>query len=173
MLSKTCLRLAVFLCTLTLALLVTRFFLAPPHVAVTMRPAPPVGAAAPARLDYKVLLVTMERRGKSYTSLNVVRDPHTPAPARLRVWTYFFTAHGDRIFAADAVEVPAPFAQADQALLTVAAPCRACGPDENLYARVHVAPISPAGDYERPEKLDLDIRTATPVVVAHGQKRRR
>jgi hypothetical protein len=180
MLLKTCLRLAVFLCTLTAALLVTRFFLVPPRaVEVTVQtPAPPpVAVVAPVQFDYRVLVVAFERDGgRLDTRLTVTRATHTPTPASLWVWTYFFTPDSDQVWATPPVEVRAPFAQGDIATLGVGAPCPTCMPvdmnkDTNYYARVYVSTVPPPPGYERGAHIDLDIRTATPVVVSHMQRR--
>lgn len=176
MILKTFLRLAVFLCTLTFALLVARVLLAPPGVEVAVQPfAPPVVASAPPPVDYKVQLVAFERDGgRLDTRLSVARVPGRPAPARIWVWTYFFAPQSALVWTTTPVEVPAPFAQGDRAMLMVSAPCSTCRPvdmtkDTNYYARVFVSTEPPPADYERNTRFDLSIKSATPVVVSHMQ----
>src|SRR5205085_8313372 len=85
---KLCLRLAVFLCTLTVALFVTRLFLIPPRVEVRVAapalPSAVVAASEPAKVNFKVLQVVSDfTHKKTYVQLLVERDPHAPAPEYL------------------------------------------------------------------------------------------
>ncbi len=177
MIFKSFLRLAVFLCTLTFALLVARVLLAPPLVEVEVQPlAPrPVAATAPASVDYKVQVVAFERDGgRLDTRLSVARVPGRPAPASIWVWTYFFAPQSALVWTTTPVEVRAPFAQGDRATLVVSAPCSTCRPvdmtkDTNYYARVFVSTEPLPADYERNTRFDLSIKSATPVVVSHVQ----
>src|SRR5205085_6858217 len=91
---KLCLRLAVFLCTLTIALFVTRLFLIPPRVEVKVAaPAPTVNDTTSPSLVVvapQVVMVT-NRNGKVYARLTVERMPDQPArpmPEHLWVWAY-------------------------------------------------------------------------------------
>ncbi|MFL6209439.1 MAG: hypothetical protein ACJ74W_11350 [Pyrinomonadaceae bacterium] len=85
---KLCLRLAVFLCTLTIALFVTRFFLIPPRVEVRVAaPAPPpnvVAMAAHAKVKFKVQQVVLnDAHGEAHVQISVEPDPNAPAPEGL------------------------------------------------------------------------------------------
>src|SRR5437588_12827602 len=56
---KLCLRLAVFLCTLTIALCVTRPFLIPSRDAIRVNTLPTFATPAQSRINYKVRFVTV------------------------------------------------------------------------------------------------------------------
>jgi hypothetical protein len=163
-------RLAVFCCTLLIALFVTRFFLIPPRV-VVVADTPDSQTSAP--INFKVLLVTIDRgQAKTYTQVTVERNAHAPAPARLWVWTYFYTPRHGFAWRAEPVAVPAPFTAGDRTTLTVAAPCGDCGtPSENYYAYVQVSAEQPGAGYEFGAQRGFDIQMATPVVVAHELRR--
>jgi hypothetical protein len=50
--------------------------------------------------------------------------------------------------------------------------CEWCdAPETGLYARVNVSTVSKEAARLRPQQLDYNIVTATPVVVQHAQKR--
>ena len=99
---KLCLRLAVFLCTLTIALFVTRPFLIPHCGEVNVvAPAPPpavVSAFNSAKVNFKVQQVVLDREhAKLYTQLTLEHDPLTPVPARLWISTHLFSSEPEEI----------------------------------------------------------------------------
>ncbi|HEX8069600.1 MAG TPA: hypothetical protein VF546_06595 [Pyrinomonadaceae bacterium] len=164
----------IFLVTLTAALLCVRLLTTRP--ADTQPPAPPVVTAAPPGVlaNQAVQVVFDAVRGRTYTQVTVERDPRAPAPERLYVFTHLYTSTGPEymLWGGPPLSVRRPFAHGDRVTLTAEGPCDWCAEAVaargNLYARVLVSTESdpPA------ERLgDLDIKTATPVVVEHAPKR--
>ncbi len=185
---KLCLRLAVFLCTLTVSLFVTHPFLIPARVEVrAVADAPPTAVVAvsePAKVNFKVQQVVLDRAHKKiYAQLTVERDPHATAPEHLWVAARLDTPPNaspdkDQHWYFPFKDVPQPFAQGDRAMLTVVFPYPS-GTDpaefgNNLYAQVGVSPLMKYDDGETSlhaaAYYNLDISPAVPVVVEHGLK---
>jgi hypothetical protein len=122
-------------------------------------------------LSARFVMLDFEHR-KSYTTLELARNPHQPAPDKLHVWTYFFTPEGAarrEIWSAAPVELTRPFDASDTARLHVEAACTFCNdsqaPRSGYYARVYLTtdarpPINPGAN-----DFDFDIMTATHVLV--------
>ena len=182
---KLCLRLAVFLCTLTIALCVTRLFLIPPRVEVRVAaPAPPPAVVAtfnPAKVNFKVQQVVLDFRDrvhtKLYTQLTVEHAPLTPVPARLWVSTHLYPPTPEGIdmlqqcmmseFAT--VEVQEPFAHSDHAMLNVVGNYHGCGTSQSYYALVTVSTKPPTAN-QSPLIDPMNIGSATPVVIEYGSE---
>jgi hypothetical protein len=175
---KLCLRLAVFLCTLTVALCFTRLFSIPPRVEFKVAaPALLPALSVPQVSFYPQQIVFDRAHGKLYTQLTVEHDPSTPVPERLWVWTYLFSLDGKicRLPAHEPVEVRQPFAQGDRTTLNVVTMCDICGDEEttprSYYAWVNITTGSAADARLTIDPTSSDPRSATPVVVEHEQKR--
>jgi hypothetical protein len=181
---KLCLRLAVFLCTLTIALCITRLFLIRPHIELReTAPAPlsPVVVAPESvKVKFKVQQVVLDcAHSKTYVQLIVERDPQAPAPEHLWVAVQFDTpSNKEKHWYLPFEDVPQPFAQGDHATLTVVFPYPS-GVDpvaitDNLYAQVGVSPFRKYGNEEfyipAYSYYNLDISTPLPVVIEHDQK---
>jgi len=186
---KLCLRLAVFLCTLTIALFVTRLFLIPPRVEVRVAaPALPPAvdvAPEPMKVNFKVQQVVLDRaHAKTYVQLIVERDPYAPVPEYLWVSVWLFTppstpSNKRRYWYLPFEDVPQPFARGDRATVTVVF-LSPSGSDpaelaNNLYAQVCVSPFRAYNDGETSlnsfSYYNTDSSPAIPVVVEHKQKR--
>jgi hypothetical protein len=124
-------------------------------------------------LSYKARLVTLDyASGKTHTRLVLECPPARRAPERVWVWTYFFVPGGERehqFWAGEPVEIKSPFTEGKRADIVADAACSWCNdaraPQEGFYARVHVSTESAASARLRPEELDYNLSTATPVVV--------
>ena len=178
---------AVFVVTLVVALLVTRYY-APrpeptpqfPTAGNTMhRPVPrPV---APSKITHKVQLVTLDVAARrSHATLVLERAPDAPAPERLWVWAGFFVPGdaGGEIFSGAPVLVEKPFAGgATRATVNVTGACPWCGqgdaPAAGYYARVNVSDESAADAQLEDEEVSRDLSTATQVTVEEGRRRSR
>lgn len=189
---KICIRLAVFLCTLTIAFLVARPFLVPPRGAVRVTtPAAPTLTAPldlPTRNDGRAQLpafvldaqlIELDRAARrAHVRLAVERVAADAAvPASIWVWTYFFSPDAPgQVWAGDPVEVRAPFARGDRVTLNVTSACAWCADEtsalpRNFYARTSVSFQSAAAARLPFERLDFDIKLAKPVMVSHALPR--
>ena len=181
---------AVFVVTLVVALLVTRYYAPrpeppPPPVApiaadpVLFPESPPLPPSR-SKVTYKVQLVTLDVAArKSHATLVLERAPDAPAPERLWVWAGFFVpgdARGE-VFAGEPVVVEKPFAGATRATVNVTGACPWCGqgdaPAAGYYARVNVSDESAADAQLEDEEVSRDLSTATQVVVEEGRRRGR
>lgn len=182
--TKLCLRLVIFLCTLTVALFVTRLFLIPPRVEVRVAvPAPPPAvdvAPESAKVNFKVQQVVLDRaRGEALVQLSVEQDPHAPAPRHLLFGMWLDTssnASPDKFgqLGCGIAGVPQSPLQGERATLTAVFHCGA-SPDEltnNYYA--HIVPVQPTNNnsLRRYTYAESDVSPAIPVVIEHGLKRR-
>lgn len=184
---------AVFVVTLGVALLVTRYYAPrpepppPPPIApiaadpVLFPEPPPPPPPSRAKVTYKVQLVTLDVAArKSHATLVLERAPDAPAPARLWVWAGFFMpgdARGE-VFSGAPVSVEKPFAGgATRATVNVTGACPWCGqgdaPAAGYYARVNVSDESAADAQLADEEVSRDLSTATQVVVEEGRRRSR
>jgi hypothetical protein len=175
---KLCLRLAVFLCTLTIALFVTRFFLIPPRVEVRVAAPTQLPALSIPQLSFMTQQIVFDQtHGKLYTQLTVEHDPASPIPERLWVWTYLFSLDGTicRRPAHAPVEVRQPFAHGDLATLNVATINDVCGDEKEIqrsyYAWVNISTESADDARLSIDPTSSDPRSATPVLIEHEQKR--
>ena len=183
---------AVFVVTLVVALLVTRYYAPrpepppPPPIAPiaadpVLFPEPPPPLPSRSKVDYKVQLVTLDVAArKSHATLVLERAPGAPAPERLWVWAGFFVPGdaGGEIFAGAPVSVEKPFAGgATRATVNVTGACPWCGqgdaPAAGYYARVNVSDESAADAQLEDEEVSRDLSTATQVVVEEGRRRSR
>jgi hypothetical protein len=181
--TKLCLRVAVFLCTLTAALFVTRFFLIPPRVEVKVGvPNPPPatvsGQFTPEILAHAQLIELDRAELKTRMKLTVAPTVNfNSRPDRLWVWIYFFSPDAPGlVLASEAVEVRAPFAQSPYPTVNLTVPCKWCAEEtgtvpRNFYARVNVSTESANDAILSKDKMNFDISNATPVVIEHEQKR--
>ncbi|PYS93415.1 MAG: hypothetical protein DMF64_05215 [Acidobacteria bacterium] len=173
---KLCLRLAVFLCTLTIALFVTRLFLIPPRVEVrvaapTLPPAPVV-KPTPAQVNFKVQQVVLDRaHKKTYVQLIVERNPQAPTPDHLWVALTLYTQNKSDVWFYGWEYVPQPFAQGDRATQTVVFSRSYTYVADNYYAQVSVTTQNGEDDNPLKRFNDSFISTAAPVIVEHEQKR--
>jgi hypothetical protein len=180
---KLCLRLAVFLCTLTIALFVTRFFLIPPRVEVRVAaPATPpavVAAPEPAKIKFKVQQVVLDRaHATAYAQLIIESDPHAPAPGDLlfSMWlTSPLNTPPDKFehVGCGMSSTPQPLSQGARATMTLIFHCGAATGEltNNYYA--HIVPTY-ADDSDMLQHFKDDesnVSPAIPVVVEHEQKR--
>jgi hypothetical protein len=144
---------------------------APSKVTDVPVPPPPTAAAAP--VVFKPQLITLDFAGrKSYTTVVLERDPSRPAPQKVWVWTYFFTAEAGRerkYCAGEPVEVRWPSADSTRERVTVEAPASACAAPRDasatFYARVNVSAESAFAARLSESKISYDLGSATPVVV--------
>ena len=152
---KLCLRLAVFLCTLTIALFVTRLFLIPPRVEVRV--------ATPAKVNFKVQQVVLDpANGEAHVQLSIEQDPNAPVPL-FGMWLTSSKLGGG---CGDAV--PQPLPQSDTLIAVFH-----CGiyPDEltnSFYA--HIVPMQPTDSLNHFTYSESDVSPAIPVVVEHWLK---
>lgn len=128
-------------------------------------------AASEVPLAARFVTLDFERR-RSYTTLELTREQHQPAPGKLRVWTYFFTPEGAQrgeVWTAAPVELTRPFAAAGTIRLDTEAACSFCddaqAPRSGYYARVFVTTDARPPFNRRADNFDFDIRTASAVVV--------
>jgi hypothetical protein len=182
---------AVFVVTLVVALLVTRYYAPrpeppPPPIAPiaadpVLFPEPPPPPPSRAKVTYKVQLVTLDVAArKSHATLVLERAPEAPAPERLWVWAGFFVPGdaGGEVFAGAPVLVEKPFAGgATRATVNVTGACPWCGqgdaPAAGYYARVNVSAESAADAQLADEEVSRVLSTATQVVVEEGRRRSR
>jgi hypothetical protein len=170
---KLCLRLAVFLCTLTIAVIVTRPFLPRPHTELPLAPpAPPPAVDTAAKVNFKVLQVVSDfTHRKTYVQLEVERDPHAPAPEFLSVSLALSIGEGCGV-----QDVHRPFAQGDRATHTAVFSCPYQGsePVDNMYARVAAWTETEVNNdfmyHQFHGFKDADTLIDIPVVVEHKQK---
>ena len=183
---------AVFVVTLGVALLVTRYY-APRPEPPPEPPFAPIAADPPlfpespppppsrSKVTHKVQLVTLDVAArKSHTTLLLERAADAPAPERLWVWAGFFLpgdARGE-VFSGAPVLVEKPFAGgASRAAVNVTGACPWCGqrdaPAAGYYARVNVSTESAADARLEDEEVSRDLSTATQVVVEEGRRRGR
>jgi hypothetical protein len=182
-LPKISIRLAVFLCTLTVALFVTRLFLIPPRVEVKgSAPNPPsaiVSDKFAAEFLARTQLIELDRAElKAHLKLIIAPlvKPNSQ-PDRLWVWVYFFSPDvPGLVLTSEPVEVRAPFAQSPHPTFDLTIPCKWCAGEtstvpRNFYARVNVSTESVNGAILSKAQMNFDISSATPVVVEHWHKR--
>ena len=147
--------------------------------AMTMR-IPPVPIDAPLdsssgafqSIDYKVQFVSLDFiNRKSYTTLSIKRRAEDFRPARLWVYTSFFTAESPRkIWLSAPVEIKDPFVSGDEVSLTVPfllpeASRYLYSLRATYYARVGVSAVSSEAAIYSAEQMGSDIETAIPVLV--------
>ena len=126
-------------------------------------------AAAP--VVFKPQLVTLDFASrKSHTTVVLERDPSGSAPQKVWVWTYFFTAGGERKYCAgEPVEVRWPSAESRSERVTVEAAAASCAEPRDasttFYARVNVSTESAFAARLSESKISYDLTSATPVVV--------
>jgi hypothetical protein len=181
--AKTGIRLAVFLCTLTIALIITRLFLIPPRGEMkAVAPNPPASIVSDnfaAEFHAHAQLIELDRAGlRARLKLTVAPlvNPNS-RPDRLWVWIYFFSPDAPGlVLASETVEVRAPFAQSPHPTIDLTVPCKWCADEtgtvpRNFYARVNVSTESANDAILSKDQMNFDISNATPVVVEHGQKR--
>ncbi|HVF48693.1 MAG TPA: hypothetical protein VNA19_01320 [Pyrinomonadaceae bacterium] len=183
---------AAFIVALGAAILVTKYYGPHPPASPPAPPAPPTAsvpqppAAPPARetteeangLSYKASLVSVDFAAKkTYTTLVLEREPGQRAPERVWVWTYFFVpgSASSESWSGEPVEIKEPFAGGkSRVTLTAESPCDWCDSGgvskEGLYARVKVSNVSRELARVPQENVDLEITTATPVVIQHGKR---
>ena len=166
-----------FVAALAGAVVLTKYYgrpaPAPVEVVTPAPPAPPGDASISESIVFKPQLVTLDFASKkSHTTLALERDHARPAPERVWVWTYFFTADagGERKYCAgEPVEVRQPFATGNRATVTVDAPANSCAaprdPSATFYARVNVSTESSFAARLSEAKISYDVTSATPVVV--------
>ena len=182
---------AVFVVTLVVALLVTRYYaprpeppqppIAPIAADPVLFPEPPPPLPSRSKVDYKVQLVTLDVTArKSHATLVLERAPNAPAPERLWVWAGFFVPGdaGGEVFAGAPVVVEKPFAGgATRSTVNVTGACPWCGqgdaPAAGYYARVNVSDESAEDARLEDEEVSRDLSTATQVVVEEGRRRSR
>lgn len=178
---------AVFVVTLAVAILVTKYY-GPQPAPPQPPPVPPVGVGTippppPVRqpqVTHKAQLITLDLAArKSHATLVLERERGRPAPERIWVWTAFFVpddARG-RIFSGAPVELRDPFAFGDRVTVNVTGACPWCGekdsPANGYYARFNISTESAAAARLGDEEVSRDISTATPVVVEEGRKKTR
>jgi len=174
---------AVFLLTLCTAIFGTHYLMTPAPGAnanVVSQPFSP-GALA-AQITHRVQLITLERESqRAYTKLTLQRDEGETAPARVWVWTYFFTPNDKarRSWSSDPIEVRDPFRDGSRRVtVTVNSSCHWCDDasapaagsgSSSYYARVNVSTESKEAAALRDEQLNFDIINAAPVVVQGEQ----
>ncbi len=175
---KLCLRLAVFFCTLTIALFVPRFFLIPPRVEVTVvAPNPPATVSDKFAAEFyaDTQLIELDRATlKARVKLTVMPlvKPHSD-PDQFWVWVYFFSPDAPgQVLASEPVEVRAPFAQSPHPTFNLTLPCKWCAAESstlprNFYARINVSTESANDAILSNDQMNFDISKATPVVVRH------
>lgn len=182
-LPKISMRLAVFLCTLTVALFITRLCLIPLRGEVkVLAPKPPPAVVSDnfaAEFQARTQLIELDRAElKAHIKLIVVPlvNPNS-RPDRLWVWVYFFSPDAPgQVLAGEPVEVRDPFAESPHPTINLTLPCKWCAAESstlprNFYARVHVSTESANDAILAKEQMNFDIANATPVVVKHVQKR--
>ena len=178
-----CIRLAVFLCTLTVALFVTRFLLVPPHVEVRVAaPAPPLAvsvAPEPAKVSFKVQQVVLDLvHAKAYAQLIIESDPHAPAPGDLLFSMWLKTPLNTPPDKFEHVgcgisSTPQPLSQGTRATMTLMFHCGAATGEltHNYYAYI-VPTYADGSDMFQHFKYDeSNVSPAIPVVIEHEQKR--
>jgi hypothetical protein len=173
----------VFVAALAGAVVLTKYYGRPEPAPVSEAPppaptAPPAGTDAPAPVVFKPQLITLDFASKkSHTTVVLERDPSRPAPQKVWVWTYFFTAAGGerKYCAGEPVEVRWPSAESVRERVTVEAPATACAEPRDasatFYARVNVSAESAFAARLSEAKISYDLTSATPVVV-QGLSRR-
>ncbi|HEU4595348.1 MAG TPA: hypothetical protein VFS10_09415 [Pyrinomonadaceae bacterium] len=174
----------VFVAALAGAVVLTKYYGRPepaPAVEATppAPPAVPSATDAPAPVVFKPQLITLDFASKkSHTSLLLERDPSRPAPQKVWVWTYFFTAETGRerkYCAGEPVEVRWPSADSLRERVTVEAPATTCAEPRDasttFYARVNVSAESAFAARLSESKISYELTSATPVVV-QGLSRR-
>jgi hypothetical protein len=182
-LPKFSIRLAVFFCTLTVALCITRLCLVPPRVEVkVLAPNPPpaiVSDKFAAEFLARTQLIELDRAElKAHIKLLVVPlvKPNSQ-PDRLWVWVYFFSPDlPGQVLASEPIEVRDPFAQSPHPTISLTIPCKWYADESstlprNFYARVNVSTESANAAILAKEQMNFDISNATPVVVEHERER--
>ena len=132
--------------------------------------------AAPSPVVFKPQQITLDFASKkSHTTLLLERDPSAPAPQKVWVWTYFFTAGERKYCAGEPVEVRWPSAESGSERVTVEARAASCAEPRDasttFYARVNVSTESAFAARLSESKISYDLTSATPVV-AQGRGRR-
>lgn len=178
-------RLATFLVTFTLALVIVTLFARPlisnvdvPPVAYPALTAPkPISNSDPARnfVDHKTQLVSLDFvRSTAYATLTLKRRDGEPKPDKVWIQIIFFAPDdaARKVRASAPVEVREPFALEDTKTLTVAVACPPCAgevvPASNYYARTFVSTTPENLPREARTNFDIaafDIADATPVLV--------
>ncbi len=177
---KLSVRLATFLATFTLALVIVSLFARPLLSNVDALPVadlaltPPklsvVSAQSSNFVDYKTQLVSLDFvSGTAYATLTLKRRAGVPTPDKVWVQTVFFAPDNTarKVRTGAPVEVREPFALEDTKTLTVAIACLPCAnedaPASNYYARIFVS--TTPENLTREAQTNFDIATATPVLV--------
>ncbi len=168
----------VFVAALAGAVVLTKYYGRPEPTEVrTDNPPIPrdanmnVSATPPAApVVFKPQQITLDFASKkSHTTLLLERDPSAPAPQKVWVWTYFFTAGERKYCAGDPVEVRWPSAESRSERVTVEAPAASCAEPRDasttFYARVNVSTESAFAARLSESKISYDLTSATSVVV--------
>lgn len=182
---KLSVRLATFLATFTLALVIVTLLARPlisnvdvaPVADLALTPPKPVLVSDQASnfVDYKTQLVSLDFvSGTAYATLTLKRRFIDPTPDKVWVQTIFFAPDNTarKVWTGAPVEVREPFAFEDTKTLTVAVGCLPCAnedaPASNYYARTFVSTTPENLTREAQTNFDIaifDIATATPVLV--------
>lgn len=185
----------VFVAAIAGAVLVSRYFSAPPPEVTREAPRLPVipadprlapdppphpaSAAEAPPVSSRARHVTLDfTTKKSHLTLELERDRSLrPAPPRVWAWVAFFPPGGGEGGRCEAgpVEVRQPFAHGDRVTVVVEADASGCeaprGAAATLYARVHVSSVSAeAARLEGASISSEDLTKATPVVIAGARR---
>lgn len=177
-------RLATFLITFTLALVIVTLFARPLISKVDVAPVADPALTAPkpvvvshqARsfVDYKTQLVSLDFvRGTVYQTLTLNRRAGESKPDKVWVQTILFApedAAARKVWTIAPVEIREPFALEDTKTLTVAVECLPCVNEDahasnNYYARTFISTTTENLTREAQANFDFDIAAATPVLV--------
>lgn len=182
---KTHARLATFLVTFTLALVIVALFARPLISDVDVAPVndlalkPPIFSVVSDQaanfIDCKTQLVSLDfARGKAYQTLTLKRGAGEPKPGKVWIQTIFFAPDtaARKTWTSAPVEVREPFALEDAKTLTLTAACLPCAsedaPASNYYARTFVSTTVENLTREAQTNFHIatfDIANATPVLV--------